>query len=98
MTGPVNKRQQGGARGAPRPAATPAGMPMLAASAAGRLTQAIRDRIGGPHGRQAGRPLAAAALWRQVARRMGYAPPAATRSLLPAPQASYWGRPDLIWR
>src|SRR5689334_22026778 len=61
---------QGGAQG-PAPQQHEAEMPMLAASAAARLTQDILTRVNGPHGGMPSTPLRAGALWRQVTRRLG---------------------------
>ncbi|MDQ2805379.1 MAG: hypothetical protein M3Z04_00440, partial [Chloroflexota bacterium] len=80
-------------------AASDAPMPMLAASAAGRMVGAILARVNGPHGGATTRPLNAGALWHQVGLRMGFAPLALTRPLLPVPsQAAYSYRPNLVWR
>ena len=82
------------------PAATDtAPMPMLAASAAGRMVGAILARVNGPHGGATTRPLHAGALWQQVGLRLGFVPPALARPLLPVPsQAAYRYRPELVWR
>ncbi len=67
-------------------------MPMLAGSAAARLTQQILARLSSPYAVLSASPLRPGALWRQVTRRLGILPderslrPGPGRELLPAVQ------------
>ena len=88
----------------PPPQAEPE-MPMLAASAAARLTRDILARVNSPHAAASAQPLRGDALWRQVTRRLGgpghgapllggyraMQPPSASM-LPPVPHG------DLVWR
>jgi hypothetical protein len=88
-------------------------MPMLAGSAAARLTQQILARLSSPHAVPSASPLRPGALWRQVARRLGVMPderprPGPGRQLLPAVQTQEQPRTaqehfapppaQLVWR
>src|SRR4051794_12799132 len=59
----------------PEPAApAEAEMPMLAGSAAQRLTQQILSRLSSPFATPSASPVRPTALWRQVGRRLGIVP------------------------
>lgn len=88
-------------------------MPMLAGSAAARLTQQILARLSTPHAAPLASPLRPGALWRQVTRRLGVlsdekSRPGPGRQLLPAVQAQAESRAgqgpfappptQLVWR
>jgi hypothetical protein len=88
-------------------------MPMLAGSAAARLTQQILARLSSPFAMPSASPLRPGALWRQVTRRLGVLPdersrPGLGRQLLPAVQAQQESRTaqeplapppaQLVWR
>ena len=67
-------------------------MPMLAGSAAARLTQQILSRLSSPHAMHTTSPVRPGALWRQVGRRLGILPqersrPGPGRPMLTATQA-----------